>query len=149
MKLALAGLSMRSTGYVWRLVHDEFVVEEVALRRVFDRAFRSFSVNVTRAVHRTRRFFYHRRSKVLEITLNITCVSRQRNRATAQEVSAVSITKTSGLSLEHLKWSIVLPYMEETMDRKVLSHYACLQRFDFVWGLFIKKVHDILQAVVE
>ena len=75
----------------------------MALGQVFDRVFRSFSVNVTRTVHRTRRFFYHRRSKVLEITLNITCVSRQRSKATAQEVSPVSITKTSGLSLEPLK----------------------------------------------
>ena len=103
MRWSLAGLSLQSAGYGRRLVHDEFVVEEVALGRVFDRVFRSFSVSVIRAVHRTRRFFYHRRSTVLEITLNITRVSRQRSRATAQAVSPVSITKTRGLSLEPFK----------------------------------------------
>jgi len=65
MRWFLAGLPLQSAGYGWSVVHDEFVVEEVAMRQIFDRVFRSLSVSVIRAVYRTRRS-YHRRSTVLE-----------------------------------------------------------------------------------
>ena len=70
------------------------------LGEVFNRVLRSFSVSVIRAVHRTHRFFYHRPSAVLEITLNLTRVSLERNGAMVQDVSPVSITKLSWRILE-------------------------------------------------
>jgi hypothetical protein len=144
MRWSLPGLSLRSTGYGWRLVHDEFVVEEVALGQVFDRVFRSFSVSVIREVHRTGRSFYHWRSTVLETALNIACVSRQRSRATAQVVSPVP-QRQAGETSSPLNEAVFFQIWGNNGQKSAFT-LCQSSEVDFVCGLIIKKVHNILKA---